>query len=43
MTDAGMQHDKATLSIGDRIAEFPVLHAADGTPSVAAQPWPGAE
>jgi citrate synthase len=34
VSDAGIQHDKATLSIGDRTAEFPVVRGADGTPSV---------
>ena len=34
MSDAGTQQDKATLTIGDRTAEFPVLCGTDGIPSV---------
>ena len=34
MSDAGTQQDKATLTIGDRTAEFPVLRGTDGVPSV---------
>ena len=34
MSDAGTQQDKATLTIGDRTAEFPLLSGTDGTPSV---------
>ena len=34
MSDAGTQQEKATLTIGDKTAEFPVLHGTDGAPSV---------
>lgn len=34
MSDAGTQHDKATLTIGDTTAEFPLLRGTDGTPSI---------
>ena len=34
MSDAGTQHEKATLTIGDTTAEFPLLRGTDGTPSV---------
>ncbi|WP_019181152.1 citrate synthase [Microbacterium yannicii] len=34
MSDAGTQQEKATLSIGERTAEFPLLQGSDGTPSV---------
>lgn len=34
MSDAGTQQDKATLTIGDSTAEFPVLSGTDGVPSV---------
>ena len=35
MTDAGIQQDKATLTIGDKTAEFPLLRGTDGgAPSV---------
>ena len=33
MSDAGTQ-DKATLHVGDRTAEFPVVHGTDGIPSI---------
>jgi citrate synthase len=34
VSDAGTQQEKATLTIGDRTAEFPVLNGTDGVPSV---------
>ncbi len=34
MSDAGTEQEKATLSIGDTTAEFPVLRGTDGAPSV---------
>ncbi len=34
MSDAGTQQEKATLTIGDSTAEFPLLRGTDGTPSV---------
>ncbi|WP_438352573.1 citrate synthase [Microbacterium sp. CJ88] len=34
MSDAGTQHEKATLTIGGTAAEFPVLEGTDGIPSV---------
>ena len=34
MSDAGIQQDKATLTIGDKTAEFPLLRGTDGAPSV---------
>ena len=34
MTDAGIQQDKATLTIGDKTAEFPLLRGTGGVPSV---------
>lgn len=34
MSDAGTQQEKATLTIGDKSAEFPLLRGTDGTPSV---------
>lgn len=34
MSEAGTQHDKATLTIGDTVAEFPLLQGTDGTPSL---------
>ena len=34
MSDAGTQQEKATLTIGDRTAEFPLLSGTDGAPSV---------
>ena len=34
MSDAGTQHDQATLSIGDTTAQFPLLRGTDGTPSI---------
>ncbi|WP_127475694.1 citrate synthase [Microbacterium sulfonylureivorans] len=34
MSDAGTQQDKATLTIGDTTAEFPLLRGTDGAPSV---------
>ncbi|MCT2087638.1 citrate synthase [Microbacterium enclense] len=34
MSDAGIEHDKATLSVGGRTAEFPVLRGTDGVPSI---------
>ncbi len=34
MSDAGTQQEKATLTIGDRTAEFPVLSGTDGVPSI---------
>ena len=34
MSDAGTQQEKATLTIGDTTAEFPLLRGTDGTPSV---------
>jgi citrate synthase len=34
VSDPGIQPDKATLTIGDRTAEFPLLRGTDGTPSV---------
>ncbi len=34
MSDAGTQQDKATLTIGDKTAEFPLLQGTDGSPSV---------
>ena len=34
MSDAGTQQEKATLTIGDRTAHFPVLSGTDGIPSV---------
>ena len=33
MSDAGTQ-DKATLHVGDRIAEFPIVQGTDGIPSI---------
>ncbi|MDN3309694.1 citrate synthase [Microbacterium oryzae] len=34
MSDAGIPADKATLTIGDRTAEFPVLQGSSGLPSI---------
>lgn len=34
MSDAGTQQEKATLTIGEKTAEFPLLRGTDGTPSV---------
>ncbi|WP_106814322.1 citrate synthase [Microbacterium timonense] len=34
MSDAGTQQEKATLTIGDTTADFPLLRGTDGTPSV---------
>ena len=34
VSDAGTQQDKATLTIGDKTAEFPLLRGTDGAPSV---------
>ena len=34
MSDAGTLPEKATLTIGDKIAEFPVLPAVDGKPTI---------
>jgi len=34
VSDAGTQQDKATLSVGDTTAEFPVLRGTDGVPSI---------
>ncbi|GAA5091717.1 citrate synthase [Microbacterium yannicii] len=34
MSDAGTQQEKATLTIGERSAEFPLLRGTDGSPSV---------
>jgi citrate synthase len=34
VSEAGTQQDKATLTIGDKTAEFPLLQGTDGTPSV---------
>ncbi len=34
MSDTGTHQDKATLTIGDTTAEFPLLQGTDGTPSV---------
>jgi citrate synthase len=34
VSDAVTQPEKATLTIGERTAEFPVLHGTDGVPSV---------
>ena len=34
MSDAGTQQDKATLTIGDKTAVFPVLPGTDGLPSI---------
>ncbi|MDE0545710.1 citrate synthase [Microbacterium sp. C7(2022)] len=34
MSEAGTQQDKATLTIGDKTAEFPLLRGTDGAPSV---------
>jgi citrate synthase len=34
VSDAGTQHEKATLTIGGTTAEFPLLRGTDGTPSV---------
>lgn len=34
MSDAGTQQEKATLTIGDTSAEFPLLRGTDGSPSV---------
>ena len=34
MSDAGAQQAKATLTIGDKTAELPLLHGTDGPPSV---------
>jgi citrate synthase len=34
VSDAGTQQEKATLTIGDKSAEFPLLRGTDGTPSV---------
>ena len=34
MSDAGIEHDKATLSVGGTTAEFPVLRGTDGIPSI---------
>ncbi|WP_426320228.1 citrate synthase [Microbacterium sp. E-13] len=34
MSDTGTQQEKATLTIGDTTAEFPLLQGTDGTPSV---------
>ena len=34
MTDASTQQEKATLTIGDRIAELPLLQGTDGVPSI---------
>lgn len=34
MSDAGTEHDKATLTVGGTTAEFPVLRGTDGVPSI---------
>jgi citrate synthase len=34
VSEAGTQQDKATLTIGDKTAEFPLLQGTDGTPSI---------
>ena len=34
MSDAGIPADKATLTIGDKTAEFPVLQSSSGAPSI---------
>ena len=34
MSDAGIEHDKATLTVGGTTAEFPVLRGTDGVPSI---------
>ncbi|WP_194411229.1 citrate synthase [Microbacterium cremeum] len=34
MSDAGTQQEKATLTIGEKTAEFPLLRGTDGAPSV---------
>jgi len=34
VSDAGIEHDKATLSVGGTTAEFPVLRGTDGIPSI---------
>ncbi len=34
MSDADTQSEKATLTVGDRTAEFPVLRGVEGTPSI---------
>lgn len=34
MSDAGNLPEKATLTVGDKIAEFPVLAATDGKPAI---------
>ena len=34
MSDAGTQQEKATLTIGEQTADFPLLRGSDGTPSV---------
>jgi len=34
VSDAGTQQEKATLTIGERSAEFPLLRGTDGSPSV---------
>ena len=34
MSDAGSPQDKATLTVGDRTAEFAVLRATDGAPAI---------
>ena len=34
MSDAGQLPEKATLTVGDKIAEFPVLPATDGKPAI---------
>ncbi|WP_203582474.1 citrate synthase [Microbacterium hibisci] len=34
MSEAGTQQEKATLTIGEKTAQFPLLRGTDGTPSV---------
>ena len=34
MDDAQTPQQKAILTVGDRTAEFPVLHGTDGVPSI---------
>ncbi len=34
MSETGAQQETATLTVGGRTAEFPVLHGTDGTPSI---------
>jgi citrate synthase len=34
VSDAGTEHDKATLTVGGTTAEFPVLRGTDGVPSI---------